>query len=311
MPGDPRYLTRRAQDLGFQLESLQKVWALTDLLRRLMGHPSVGPRVLLRGGTAINFLFANVTRLSVDIDLDYVGALDRARMLSERPDLVQDIRKILDALGYQVVALDRGYALNQWILRYDGIEGRRGEVKLELNWLNRLPILPIQELIFHSLFEIPAFPVRTLAREELFAGKIVTFLSRHAARDLFDLFLLASGRVPLDETLLRKLTVFIGCAEEEDFRRLLGVGLPDLDPAHVERDLRPLLRLGEEFDVPKVISTVKEFLEHVLNLPDEENQFVEDFYRKQVDPGRLFGTYQITPHIREYPNLIWRLQHMQ
>lgn len=311
MPGDLRYLARRSEEIGFQLESLEKVWALTDLLQRLMDHPSVGPRVLLRGGTAINFLFANVARLSVDIDLDYVGELERIHMLAERPRLVQDIQRMLDTLGYQVVALDRGYALSQWILRYDGVEGRRGEIKLELNWLNRLPILPIQEMVFHSLFEIPAFPVRTLAREELFAGKIVTFLSRHAARDLFDLVLLASGQVPLDETLLRKLTVFIGCVEEEDFRRLLRADLSDLDPAEVERDLRPLLRVGEAFDTPRAVRAVGGFLRQVLDLSDEERRFVEEFYRKQVDPGRLFGTYQITPHIREYPNLIWRLQHMQ
>lgn len=311
MPGDPRYLTRRAQELGFQLESMQRVWALTDLLRRLVDHPNVGLRILLRGGTAINFTLADVPRLSVDIDLDYVGALDRDRMLSEREGLVQDVRQVLNALGYQVIALDRGYALSQWILRYDGIEGRRGEIKLELNWLNRLPILPAQEVTFRSLFEIPPFAVRTLTTEELFAGKVVTFLSRRAARDLFDLFLLASRRVPLDEVLLRKLTVFIGCAEEEDFRRLLGVDLADLDPTQVERDLRPLLRVGEAFDVPAAIKLVEEFLQVVLDLSDNERGFVDAFYRKQFDLDRLFGTYRVTPRIREYPNLIWRLQHMQ
>ena len=55
------------------------------LLNALNTHPSLKGRWVLKGGTALNLFVLRHPRLSVDIDLNYIGALEREEMLEERP----------------------------------------------------------------------------------------------------------------------------------------------------------------------------------------------------------------------------------
>ena len=56
----------------------------------------------LKGGTALNLCFGTPTRLSVDLDFNYVGSEDRAQMLADRPHIEKAIYRIAQAIGYQV-----------------------------------------------------------------------------------------------------------------------------------------------------------------------------------------------------------------
>ncbi len=82
-----QYLEQLASRTGFPTESLQKQMALLDLLRELSRHPRLGKAYALKGGTAINLFFFELPRLSVDIDLNYIGSPDRQTMIAERPNL--------------------------------------------------------------------------------------------------------------------------------------------------------------------------------------------------------------------------------
>lgn len=82
-------LNRVAAGTGFQLEPLEKVIRLLALLDALRSHPFLKPRVVLKGGTALNLFVLDVPRISVDIDLTYIGAADRETMLAERPKVEQ------------------------------------------------------------------------------------------------------------------------------------------------------------------------------------------------------------------------------
>jgi hypothetical protein len=62
-----------ASDTGFSADSLGKVWMLVRLLNAIVAHPFLRTRVALKGGTALNLFVFDVPRLSVDIDVDYVG----------------------------------------------------------------------------------------------------------------------------------------------------------------------------------------------------------------------------------------------
>ena len=70
-------LAREAATTGFPTEPLEKVILLLELLEAIRSHPFLKNRVALKGGTALNVFRFNVPRLSVDIDLNYVGAVDR------------------------------------------------------------------------------------------------------------------------------------------------------------------------------------------------------------------------------------------
>lgn len=74
-------LERLAADTGFQIDPLEKVLHLLDLLESLRSHPFLTDRLVLKGGTALNLFALDLPRLSVDIDLNYIGAVDRAEAI--------------------------------------------------------------------------------------------------------------------------------------------------------------------------------------------------------------------------------------
>ena len=89
-------LIAEAQATGFRLDVLEKVAQLLGLLDAIRSHPFLRDRLALKGGTALNLFVFDVPRLSVDIDLNYVGAESRAGMLEERPRLEEAVVKMVD-----------------------------------------------------------------------------------------------------------------------------------------------------------------------------------------------------------------------
>jgi len=81
---DAVYLQRISHETGFDAVNLEKVLRLKRLLIEFHSHPFLKDRLVLKGGTALNLFYLELSRLSVDIDLNYIGALDRERMLQER-----------------------------------------------------------------------------------------------------------------------------------------------------------------------------------------------------------------------------------
>lgn len=78
----------------FPPRALDKVERLLGLLGELGDHPFLKDKIALHGGTAINLFMLDAPRLSVDIDLSYVGALDRDEMLAERPIVERSIDEV-------------------------------------------------------------------------------------------------------------------------------------------------------------------------------------------------------------------------
>jgi len=64
---------------------LEKVARLGELVADIGRHPFLGSVLILKGGTAINLCFGRPTRLSVDLDYNYVGQAEREKMLGDRP----------------------------------------------------------------------------------------------------------------------------------------------------------------------------------------------------------------------------------
>ena len=74
-------LTVEAQETGFRPEILEKVIHLLQLLETIQSHPDLQGHLVLKGGTALNLFLFDVPRLSVDIDLNYIGC-ELARLVS-------------------------------------------------------------------------------------------------------------------------------------------------------------------------------------------------------------------------------------
>jgi predicted nucleotidyltransferase component of viral defense system len=106
----PERLVAEAEATGFRPEVLEKAAQLLGLLNALQSHPFLREKLVLKGGTALNLFVFDVPRLSVDIDLNYVGAEDREGMLAERPKVEQAAQAVFAREGFSVRRMPEEHA---------------------------------------------------------------------------------------------------------------------------------------------------------------------------------------------------------
>ena len=72
---------------------------MLDVLPAIAEDRDLKTRVALKGGSALNVFHLRLDRLSVDIDLNHVGAVDRAAMEADRPLVDEALLRLLEAQG--------------------------------------------------------------------------------------------------------------------------------------------------------------------------------------------------------------------
>ncbi|OGB16718.1 MAG: hypothetical protein A2W72_14940 [Burkholderiales bacterium RIFCSPLOWO2_12_67_14] len=162
-----------------------------DTVRLLL---AVAPEVFandlfaMKGGTAINLFVQDMPRLSVDIDVVYrpwQGSREEA--LSAITGELAAIAQRVAPLGVQA-RLVRGKEPGESKLI---VESETSQVKIEVNTVFRGTVLPVEQQPLCSrtrdLFGVE-FEAPLLARDELYAGKLVAALDRQHPRDLFDVW---------------------------------------------------------------------------------------------------------------------------
>lgn len=82
----------------FEPRTVDKVERLLDLLDEMKRHPALKGKLALHGGTTINLFMLDVPRLSVDIDVSYIGSISREDMLADRPRIEVGIEAVARAL---------------------------------------------------------------------------------------------------------------------------------------------------------------------------------------------------------------------
>ena len=117
-------LAAEAQTTGFRPEVLEEVIHLLSLLEGFQSHPFLKGRLALKGGTALNLFHFDLPRLSVDIDLNYIGAVDRDEMLEERPKVEQAVQAVFSREGMHITRVPTDHAGGKWRLRYDSALGQ-------------------------------------------------------------------------------------------------------------------------------------------------------------------------------------------
>ena len=90
----PEALAAESEATGFGAHMLEKSVRLLALLDAIRDHPLLDRKLALKGGTALNLFVFRIPRLSVDIDLNYVGTASRDVMLKERPAVERAIRTV-------------------------------------------------------------------------------------------------------------------------------------------------------------------------------------------------------------------------
>ena len=137
-------LRRLAAGSGYREEIVEKVLYLEAILTRLANHPDLESAWALKGGTALNLFLLDVPRLSVDIDIDYVGQADRDAMLAARPAFEAAVVACCERERCAVRRVPSEHAGGKFRLRYTAAAGGTGTLEVDINYLWRRPLLPLE-----------------------------------------------------------------------------------------------------------------------------------------------------------------------
>ena len=306
------YLLKLSKDTGFLPEGLQKQMTLLDLLREISRHPLLQTKFALKGGTALNLFWFPLPRLSVDIDLNYIASADRETMLTDRPVLEKELKKLIESrsIAVQFAPADE-HAGAKWRLRAPSAFGGSFTLELDLNYMMRIPVGDINPKQPYPLDEDYAFSFNSVSFEELFGGKIKALLERSAARDLYDVAMLSQTSADHDIAVLRRANILLGVTSKKDWRTVNLQTIDAIDQKMIADELTPVLRQDEMPKLDVMRSDAKKILDQILNRTEKEKEFLDTFEEMgQYKPELLFETGQ-AQRLMNHPAVLWKLHNLR
>jgi predicted nucleotidyltransferase component of viral defense system len=301
-----------AESTGFRAEMVEKVLHLLNLLGALNSHPFLKGKWVLKGGTALNMFMLDLPRLSVDIDLNYIGKPDREEMLMDRPKLEQAAQAVFSREGLTTKRVPDEHAGGKWRLSYQSFTGQSGNLEVDLNFMFRQPLWDIQLADSQPLGDFQAKSIPVLDLHELAAGKLAALLARGQARDLFDCHRILNMDY-LERDQLRIAFVVYGGMNRKDWRTV-SIEDVDFNPAELTRLLTPTLdaRAIQEQGSPAefgacLVRECREGLSMVLPFNDAERQFLDLLLdRGEIDSTILTADKALQKCIQQQPLLEWK-----
>ncbi len=170
---------KKIQNLRYNKAYYQKASLVLEILPIVIENEAFA----LHGGTAINFfLFDDLYRLSIDIDLKYLTHENYTKAKNNIFHHLSMIQETLNARGYQTLREDG--KLRTYVKKRDievfidtSIESREA--------IGELINLPINHVVANE-FDIKPFNVRIILDWQIIGSKLLTCLERQKARDTFD-----------------------------------------------------------------------------------------------------------------------------
>jgi predicted nucleotidyltransferase component of viral defense system len=305
-------LVNQAEATGFRPDMLEKVGLLLQLLDAIRGHPFLKDKLVLKGGTALNLFIFDVPRLSIDIDLNYVGSADREAMLAERPKVEQALQAVFSREGFTVRRMPSEHAGGKWQLRYPSAVGPGGNLEVDVNFMFRIPLWLVKRMDSRQVGIWQAVGIQVVDIHELAAGKLSALLSRRQARDLFDcsnLFRLGG----LDRDRLRLAFVVYGAMSRKDWRTIDPNDL-DFDIADLEQRLLPTLRTAgiesnrQDHFGKALVEDCRNLLAGLFPFTKAEMKFLNRLLDKgDIAPELLTSDEALQDRIRKHPLLEWKV----
>lgn len=307
-------IAQQAASTGFSAETLEKVFRLLDLLTGIRSHPFLRTRVALKGGTALNLFSPEVPRLSVDIDLNYIGSADREGMLADVPKVKQAVQAVCGRENIVVKRVPKDHAGGKWRLGFNRAQGGTGVLELDVNFMLRTPLWEPGRRNSLAVGTKQARDVLVLDDHELSAGKLAAMMARCAPRDLFDARILLA-RKDLERAKLRAGFVAYGGMSRTDWRT---VTIDDIsvDSRDVERELVPMLSAASDAaparaDIPawtaRLVSECRDLMGTVLPLDENEREFLDRLTdHGEIRPELITDDEGLRQIIISHPQLEWK-----
>lgn len=307
------YLDRCAAETGFQVAPLEKVVRLGELAADVARHPFLGRALALKGGTALNLCFGAPRRLSVDLDFNYVAHVDRERMLEDRPQVETAVGELAQRRGYRVQRSADAFAGRKLYLRYRSVLGPEDRIEVDLNYLFRAPIAGTQMLSVWQPGDLDRPQLRVVGMTELVVGKLLAFLDRAAARDVWDVAHLPAPA--LEAMKSRAFRLWFIALSAVLPHPLSGYGRARLEGLVTDRTvaehLAPLLVGGAVPRAGDLVESSWAAVAPLVALEADEAGYLAAIHRGELQAHLLFPD---DPHeavrVAAHPAILWKLQNV-
>jgi len=306
-----------AKTAGFRAEMLEKVIRLIELLNELFDNAFLKQRLALKGGTALNLFYFNLPRLSIDIDLNYIGSVDRNTMIEERKELEAILIGLCERSRFTIKRVATEHAGGKWRLNYASVVQPGGNLEIDLSYLYRIIFWPtaIKDSCLVGQYQAKNIPLLDI--HELAAGKLAALMSRRASRDLYDAHrLLVDPKAcqKIDMARLRLAFVIYGGMNRRDWRtiKIEDVGF---DSAELQNKLMPVLNqndLQQTSFAERLVIECQDILSHLLPFNENEKNFLNRLLDEgEIEPSLVTMDIELQKKINSHPGLLWKAQNVK
>lgn len=199
------------------------------------------------------------------------------------------------------------YALLSFLFNYVNNAGNRDNIKIEINFMDRCHILPLEQKSIMTKGVIEPFKILALNNVELYASKINALLSRATPRDLYDVNAMIENDVIKDIRLLKKCLIFYNMVGgEQDIDTLTFDNIEKINFMKFKTQLKPVISKNDKFDLEQAKLKVINYLKKLINLIPQETTFINEFRNKNYKPELLFDDKNMIENISHHPMAMWR-----
>jgi len=307
-------LMNEAKSNQYKPEILEKVYRLLLALDQIMSVPFLRERLVLKGGTALNlFYFDKIPRLSVDIDLNYIGHLDREIMLKDKPVINEAIHQLFSQNQFELYRNPTKHAGGKMVWRYASVFGQKGNLEVDINYMYREPLWPSvpmpAKLNYENANEIPVLDIHELA-----AGKLSALFSRNVSRDLFDAHHLLTKSDLNIEKLRLAFVIYLTMTEINVSN--LNAGQVRYNLTDIRNRLLPVLhqeslprKLNEiQTWAGEMVTELQNSLSKILPLNKTEIKFILEARDGNIQPELITDDSRLYKVIQSHPAILWKLK---
>lgn len=312
MNPSPEQLEALTAQTGFQSQTLEKVIRLGEFAADVGRHPLLSRVLALKGGTALNLMSGAPVRLSVDLDFNYVGQPDRARMQRERPQVEHALEVIGRGQGYRIQRSREAHAGRKLYLSYTNVAGTGDRIEVDINFLNRTPL---GDLSRRALWQPPGIgrpEVAIVPLEELAAGKLRATLDRSMARDLFD-----TVRLPQlvsevwGSSRMRRIHVALAATLPHPLSDYGRDRFDRVTTRHVRQQLVPMLQMDERPTAESLKEQAWRVMAPLVELEEPEREYIDRVHAGELRPELLFPEDEaLVERLYAHPALRWKLENV-
>lgn len=306
-------IIKYAKEYKVNKGTLERVLRLVDILKFINEYEEIKGKLALKGGTSINLAYYNYLRLSVDIDLDYIGSLDKDIMLKDRTIIEKSILTYVESnnMQYRPDKSRETHALDSFVFNYNNYFNSSDMLKIEINYMNRVHLFECE----YKQITLPMASdvnILSLNKFDLFASKMNALIYRTTIRDIYDIYNMINLKTikPEEMELFKKSLIFyllLSTEDKLDIKLLFDECIKRMSAfcnKRLPQYLTATLTENDSFEINKAISLISEFLNELKSrITNDEFLFINEFpYNK----NSLFNDKCIDGKIVNHPMIKWK-----